>query len=83
MKLKRTGDTEAFQDKAARQTKSFLNHYLSFKALTWLFLNVSVQVCVFVRRIPSRMGTAATTQQHKVKTMRLVTSGKSGGLMGT
>lgn len=46
MKLKRTGDTEAFQDKAARQTKSFLNHYLSFKALTWLFLNVSVQVCV-------------------------------------
>lgn len=44
MKLKGTGDIETFQDEAARQTKSSLNLYLSFVALTQLFLNVSVQV---------------------------------------
>lgn len=44
MKLKGTGDIETFQDEAARQTKSFLNLYLSFVALTRLFLNVKVQV---------------------------------------
>lgn len=38
MKLKRTGDTETFQDEAARQTKSSLNLYLSFVAVFEAYL---------------------------------------------
>lgn len=33
MKLKGTGDVEAFQDEAARQTESSLNLYLSLVAV--------------------------------------------------
>lgn len=47
MKLKGTGDTETFLDEAARQTKSSLNLYLSFEALTCLlFFQMSACRCL-------------------------------------
>lgn len=89
VKLKGTGDGEAFQDEAARQTQSSHNLYFIscvFCCCCFCFYLVfsereSAGACVCV--VPSRTGTAATTQQQRANMTRLAGSGQSGGLMGT